>query len=470
MGKGGARSRLDRKEGGDDGRGGRGGRERKLRIGRDAKDTDVLKRFSSKLEDALGRNDDTRRDNEEVHRGYSYRGGAEDQYGNNGKRGRSIEREMKTDKDLGWREQEARSGRDPVNHWRRHGDKGKGNEADGDWHRDGAGERRCGIGAQGASNGREGWSEGRKIRDEHKWGGRDSRERSRLDGGRGNYVEERGGSSRDRWRRDDNGDRSAKSTSKGEEARRDHFEGEDSVGDCEARRGKDKRGDICFHGSPSEGRWREREGGVDTDTIDTACDDRRRNDGNPTEAYEDTSREDRPKVERRDAEALDGQDRDNHEEHKSGGGLVDRQPDDGSPVDGDDRSLEAPSIPAAGKKADGKVVEDAMKARNGTPVAESKLLTEAELTKLAVAAMKAKLKGDAATHARLMEEVGEGFRWWPKQRCASCFIVFYFFLALLLPIRCLLDLLLGCSFLLVAVCHQSNEEGEMVGFCSWCRQ
>ena len=35
----------------------------------------------------------------------------------------------------------------------------------------------------------------------------------------------------------------------------------------------------------------------------------------------------------------------------------------------------------------------------------AKVLSEAELTKLAVAAMKAKLKGDQATHARLTEEV-----------------------------------------------------------------
>ncbi|CAN0300274.1 unnamed protein product, partial [Hapterophycus canaliculatus] len=38
----------------------------------------------------------------------------------------------------------------------------------------------------------------------------------------------------------------------------------------------------------------------------------------------------------------------------------------------------------------------------------AKLLTEAELTKLAVAAMKAKLKGDKATHARLTEEARVG--------------------------------------------------------------
>ncbi|CAN0448813.1 unnamed protein product, partial [Ectocarpus sp. 12 AP-2014] len=42
-----------------------------------------------------------------------------------------------------------------------------------------------------------------------------------------------------------------------------------------------------------------------------------------------------------------------------------------------------------------------------TPTAK-KLLTEAELTKLAVAAMKAKLKGDKASHARLTEEARAG--------------------------------------------------------------
>ena len=44
-----------------------------------------------------------------------------------------------------------------------------------------------------------------------------------------------------------------------------------------------------------------------------------------------------------------------------------------------------------------------------------KVLSEAELTKLAVAAMKAKLKGDKATHARLTEEVrfvSFRFVWW----------------------------------------------------------
>lgn len=435
---------MDRKEDGDGGRGERGGRERKLRIGRDAKDTDVLKRFSSKLEDALSRNDDTRRDSEEGHRGYSYHGRAEDQHGDNGQRGGSIEREMKTEKDLGWREQEARSGRDPVVLWQRRGDKGKGDEAGGDWRRDGVGERRRGIGAQGASKGREIWSEDRKTCDERQWGGRDSRERSRLNGEKSNYVEERDGSSRDRRRRDDSGNRSAKSTSKSVEAKRDHLEGGDLAGDCEARRGKGKRGDDRFHGGPSERRWREREGGVDTDNIDSACDDKRRNDGNPTEADEGYNREDLLKVERRDAEELDGRDRDKHVEHKNGGSLVDRQPDVRSSVDGDDQSLEAPSIPVAGKKADGKIVEDAMKARNRTPVAVSKLLTEAELTKLAVAAMKAKLKGDAATHARLMEEVGERFRWSPKQRCASCFFVYSFSLAPMSPFCCLVDLLLGC--------------------------
>lgn len=449
---------MDGKEDGDDDRRGRGGRERKLRIGRDAKDTDVLKRFSSKLEDALSRNDDTRRGNEEGHRGYSYRGRAESQRGSNGQRG-GIEREMKTDKDLGWREQEARSGRDPEDHWRRRrrGDKGKGDEADGDWHRDGAGETRRGIGGQGASRGRERWSESRKTRDDRQWGGRDSRERSRLDGERGNYVEERGESSRDRGRRNDSGDRSAKSTSKGEEANRDLFEREDSAGDSEARRGKGKRGDGRFHGSPTDGRRYERGGGVETDTTDSACDDRRRKDGNPTEADEDSSREDRPDVERRDAKELDGRDDDKQKERRSGGGLVARQPDDGASVDGDDRNLKCPSIPAVGKKADDRVVEDAKKSENGTPVAGSKLLTEVELTKLAVAAMKAKLKGDAATHARLMEEVGEGFRRWSKRKCAPCFIVYYFFSLPSYPFAAYSIYCRGALYPCVMVCHQARK-------------
>ena len=412
MGKGGSgslnESRRDR------------GGEKRLRIGRDARDTDVLKRFSSKLEDALGRHDDTRREISRASRGRDGDGGNESgKSENDGVRGTGNgDSEVKEERRLGWREQAARAaGRSSDNHGhgRKHAD--GGNRPGGAEVGDKAVETRPGEVYRERSRDRERRLErNRGTRDTNRAGvRRDYRERPPLDG------EGNAGDGRVADRRDNSRDAGMAKIG-GNRDKGDGYNEERGTSGYDIQRSKDERGDSRERKRSSSWSMRGSGGEGGTGPVGTPG-DRRRNDGKSTEAVEGSHRGNRLEGDQTEAAAApDGRDRADVKRRESDDGRIRRQPYADVSVEEGVRSGRDGSTADAGKEVGGRGVasdagtgtgagvEASIEAKNGAPPTTGrKLLTEAELTKLAVAAMKAKLKGDTATHARLTEEVSRAF-------------------------------------------------------------
>lgn len=312
-------------------RGGRGGR---LRIGRDAKDTDVLKRFSSKLEDALGRNKETSR-----HRDEGRDGRVRDSERGDESRDRQSTVNALEDR-MGWREREARA-------------TGHGNERE----RDESGRRR----------GREQES---RTRDQ---GSHRDRDRSRE-----KYESKRVKSREQREQRAPS-DRSHGQDGKAWRGRRDSrdrsldFHGRHRGTTSEQRDlAKNLEGSL----DASESRAAGSEDASITHVRDSSHAEERSQDGEiPLDDFDDAGRcgENEEKKDKRDSCVVMGGD----------GGQTDLK-----------LGLEERSEQNAGFERE---------ADSGT--SSVKALSEAEITKLTVAAMKAKLKGDKATYERLMGQV-----------------------------------------------------------------
>ncbi|CAN0262339.1 unnamed protein product, partial [Scytosiphon promiscuus] len=293
--------------------GGRGGR---LRIGRDARDTDVLKRFSSKLEDALGRNDETRRDRD---------GDGGDRDGDN---------EDSNDRD---RERQTATKR-----------------------RTARGTLAITVAGQTDRNG-SGGARSDRGENHHR------RQDDDVDGGRGGKasrhgVAETGGRAQSRG---DSRDRQIG-------GERQLVAGTDRSGRSDDAAGRGGSGDGREgRGVVGDGRERKQKATGGSDGGETLLAGRSRDGDVDTPA---------------DAAAA-------------------------SAASSAEKSAEASLHPevVGGSHSAVKIAEKEEAQAKAAPPA--KPLTEAELTKLAVAAMKAKLKGDKATHARLTEEVRKPRLW-----------------------------------------------------------
>lgn len=437
-------------------RGGRGGR---LRIGRDAKDTDVLKRFSSKLEDALGKNDETRR-----HRGGRGDDSRDRERGGRGggERGRGPRGDESRDRERGRRGDDCESGGRGGGEGGGRGEDRRNGEAESgvsgrERHRQEEGRGRRGDAvATAADRARSGGGKAgrREDYDNHREEEDDSSSRGRTrgediaDGGGG------GGSWRERqardWkkgeraldgdRRDRAGDEGGRSRGRrGEAGGRDGSrhrgdrsdrvgEGRYSLVDAGGDRTADRAGEIGGRarrddsrdrrpgsgGGSSRGERasvreagtpREADGQVDSSTIAVGSKDDgllssgEGRGGGREEAGANSSKAGRPRVGDADVRGrpVDVV-RKTTAAAAAAVAVVETAVPSARTPPGD--RVQAPGL---GKAAG---VAEAAKAK-ATPTPK-KLLTEAELTKLAVAAMKAKLKGDKASHARLIEEVRLG--------------------------------------------------------------
>lgn len=357
----------------------------------------MLKRFSSKLEDALGRNDETRRtktqsddDDEQQHDAHSWRSTRDGRdtkhdgrrrdtdrrqgaYGDDARRG-DLPRAGASDDGGssggvrgGWREREARHESKPAGEADDRRDRGRGGDM---------GRRR---------------SERSDSRDKNKnmrglGAGDRGRDRREDDENRKSFLNDREGRERDR-RRDGGGGKGWKEGSRSGD--RDRREGE-------RREDGSRRGD-------SDGRSRR-----DRGTNDRSDDDVPGSNGKRQEDLQ-THRNVSP-------DRMDKTDDDDSVKGAAAPAVVTVAAGAGaSPLkravpstNGSSIGSEAVAVTVTENAAVAAVVTEKAVAVTVVPaVKESnrKLLSEAELTKLAVAAMKAKLKGDKATHARLIEEV-----------------------------------------------------------------
>lgn len=367
----------------------------------------MLKRFSSKLEDALDKNHETRRSQHQPQH--------PDEQRNSGKRATAAGSRTEGSEDR------RRSGREGG-----HGGRGGSGGRDGDI--------RDGDSDEGTSLERR--DRGRGPRDGY--GGRSGGGRSdysgsavRADGGGGGG----GWMWREREARHATGDKGDVRRRGGEKHDRKRESGQDEEknnGRDRERRDRDTSKDRERRGSTARvvGREEERRGGDrasrdagdrrrDNKAADSEGDDRRRNDrgselgGEARKGWESGHSRDNRQSEAngRDSNADVGK------QQTGGGGNSgvtmmatredsrDKAANGGVVVGAKQQRAATRATEEEESKGKGKAEEEALSTK--PVVVVGKCLSEAELTKLSVAAMKAKLKGDKATHARLMEEVSE---------------------------------------------------------------
>lgn len=431
----------------DDGGGSRGGRGGRLRIGRDAKDTDVLKRFSSKLEDALGKNDETRRDRGDDRDGHKDRdrdrgrdnsrreGGGGGRGGGGGSRYRRSGSNDREGGDPGGGLGHRRTGDDNGGGSSRRGQEarqgfGYSSRAarDGEGGVESAGRNGGGGSGGGGGDGDGTWRERQaredtqdKNEDALDGGGGDrrpkyagmARERAGDERGGGRGGDERGG------RGEADGDRHSRHRRDGSRDRGMDYSSEGAGSTAGGRvRGDSRDRRTGTGGSRGEGDREERGGRSRTDDVGVKEDTSRTGSGSSGgRGRASTAAE--VGIGRKNGSSDEHQQRPPSQRGEDRGGR-NKAPDErasikedvGKPgaaaVDSAPTSKRPTAATAAAKAAVAE--EKGAPVVTGVPAAAvaappAKSLTEAQLTKLAVAAMKAKLKGDKATHARLIEEV-----------------------------------------------------------------
>lgn len=381
----------------------------------------MLKRFSSKLEDALGRNDETKRsigrsphehDSREPHssgrgdeRGHR-EDGERERPRNRPERGRENVEGGRSS--IGWTSNpegmaEGDSGRRRSRgHAEREGDDGsQGGTNDGGWREREA--RRDEAGSRGWDYRRGGLGNGKKREDEDKKG-REGERHNRDSGDRKMRFPET--SRRDEAR----GDREAAQASHEvvdrptKPGREEPHGGGGRNGRLDGDRNRRERDDSRPHQSTGTS---DKQNGRDEDHV-RASDDMERSDsrGNSrdfrktTSAYRDGCEEDRSSA---------GKDR---EEGKPSEQPTEVHNTDDVPIDeegarstGESRRQSESSVTA---EHEAPVAKELGKEKGTKVVVVGEQLTDAEFTRLAVSMMKAKLKGDMAEHARLAEKVRKG--------------------------------------------------------------